>query len=87
MDETFRSNRHVPTETMPSPNISTENQPEGAARRPSDTLDREPLRDPQSGGAIPANYDAAANTRIGEEDDTRAGREGVERGNKLEGDQ
>ena len=25
--------------------------------------------------------------RIGEEDDTRAGREGVERGNKLEGDQ
>ena len=57
------------------PNISTENQPEGAARRPSDTLDREPKRDPESGGSIPADYDPVVGTRIGEEDDTAAGRE------------
>ncbi len=59
-----RQVRDVPTEKTKNPNISTENQPEGAARRPSDTLDREPKRDPESG------------TRVGEEDDTRAGRAG-----------
>jgi hypothetical protein len=35
-----------PTETQPAPNISTEHQPEGGARFPSDTLDREPERGP-----------------------------------------
>ena len=30
-----------PTETQPAPNISTEHQEAGDARRPSDTLDRE----------------------------------------------
>ena len=69
----IRSVRHVPTEVSERPNISTENQPEGAARRPSDTLDREPKRDPVSGGSIPQNYDPDSNTRIGEENDTRAG--------------
>lgn len=29
-----------PTNTQPRPNISTEHQEEGDARRPSDTLDR-----------------------------------------------
>jgi hypothetical protein len=29
-----------PTETQPAPNLSTEHQKEGDARRPSDTLDR-----------------------------------------------
>lgn len=66
--------RHVPTEKTDRPNLSTENQPEGAARRPSDTLDREPKRDPESGGSIPEDYDPATGTRVGEEGDTAAGR-------------
>jgi hypothetical protein len=33
--------RTVPTEKTRNPNISTENQPKGSARRPSDTLDRD----------------------------------------------
>jgi len=72
---TERSERHVPTENAGSPNISTESQPEGAARRPSDTLDREPKRDPLSGASVPDDYDPVAGTRVGEEDMTRAGRE------------
>jgi len=70
-----RRTRNVPTEKTRAPNISTGNQPEGSARRPSDTLDREPKRDPESGGSIPENYNPEAGTRVGEEDDTRAGRE------------
>jgi hypothetical protein len=66
--------RAVPTEKTRNPNLSTENQPEGAARRPSDTLDREPKRDPDSGGSIPQNYNPERGTRTGEEDDTAAGR-------------
>lgn len=65
-----------PTEKTKNPNISTENQPEGSARRPSDTLDREPKRDPESGGSIPADYNPQSGTRVGEEGDTRAGRDG-----------
>ncbi len=72
----FRKIGDVPTEKTKNPNISTENQPEGAARRPSDTLDREPKRDPDSGGSIPANYNPASGTRVGEEKDTEAGRHG-----------
>lgn len=72
----FRKVGEVPTEKTKNPNISTENQPEGAARRPSDTLDREPKRDPESGGSIPADYNPESGTRTGEEKDTRAGREG-----------
>ncbi|MBO9575718.1 MAG: hypothetical protein J7494_08285 [Sphingobium sp.] len=34
MHEKFRSKRHVPTEVTDRPNISTENQREGAASRP-----------------------------------------------------
>lgn len=30
-----------PTETQPAPNLSTEHQRDGDARRPSDTLDRD----------------------------------------------
>ncbi|WP_286749237.1 hypothetical protein [Sphingopyxis sp. SCN 67-31] len=71
-----RTVRDVPTEKTKNPNISTENQPEGAARRPSDTLDREPKRDPESGGSIPEDYNPESGTRVGEEDDTRAGRAG-----------
>ena len=48
----FRKVREVPTKVIKNPNISTENQPEGAARRPGDTLDREPARDPESGGSV-----------------------------------
>ena len=70
----FRKTREVPTEKTANPNISTENQPEGAARRPSDALDREPKRDPESGGSIPENYNPERGTRVGEENDTRAGR-------------
>ena len=33
--------RDTPTYHTHHPNISTENQPAGAARRPSDTLDRQ----------------------------------------------
>jgi hypothetical protein len=51
-----RSERNVPSEA-PGANISTGNQPEGAARRPSDTLDREPKRDPGRGAPIPDDYD------------------------------
>ncbi len=56
-----------PTQTQPNPNISTEHQKEGDARRPSDTLDREPKRDPVSGAAIPSNYNPETMTRVGEE--------------------
>lgn len=78
MTDTTRGERDQPTGQTRAPNISTENQPEGAARRPSDTLDREPDRDPLSGGAIPSNYDPEAMTRRGEEEDSRAGQEGAD---------
>lgn len=32
---------HKPTETQPEPNISTEHQKTGDARRPGETLDRD----------------------------------------------
>ncbi|HET6526860.1 hypothetical protein [Sphingopyxis sp.] len=73
--EKERKVHRVPTQKTRNPNISTENQPEGAARRPSDTLDREPKRDPLSGGAVSADYNPESGTRVGEEDDTRAGRD------------
>ena len=79
MTEGSRKVRDVPSETIPNPNISTENQPEGAGRRPSDTLDREPKRDPQSGGSIPDDYDPDTMTREGEETDSKAGRMGAGR--------
>ena len=75
MNASFRDSRERPTAHTRNPNISTENQPEGAARRPSDTLDRAPERDPISGGTIPSDYDPVAMTRRGEQDDSRAGRE------------
>jgi len=71
-----RREAHAPS-GIDNPNISTENQPEGAARRPSDTLDREPKRDPRTGQTIPDDYDPETNTRIGDEDETRAGRIGA----------
>ena len=53
-----------PTETQPSPNISTEHQNAGDARRPSDVLDRKNVkRDPDSGAPIPADYDPKAQER------------------------
>ncbi len=79
MGQTHRSGRNVPSETIVRPNISTENQPEGAARRPSDTLDREPKRDPLSGASIPSNYDPETMTRVGEARDSAAGRQGAGR--------
>lgn len=79
MTDEARKVGSVSTGTQNSPNISTENQPEGAARRPSDTLDREPKRDPLSGASIPSNYDPETSTRIGEEEDSAAGREGANR--------
>lgn len=82
MKDKPRSERIVPTEQTRDPNISTENQPEGAARRPSDTLDREPDRDPLSGGSIPSNYNPKTMTRRGEEEDSRAG-EDIQQGDKT----
>ena len=75
MEDQFHSERAVPTENTRRPNISTENQPQGAARRPSDTLDREPARDPVSGGAVSSDYNPETMTRRGEENETRAGHE------------
>lgn len=50
-----------PTKTQPSPNISTEHQNEGDARRPRDVLDRDDAkRDPVSGATIPDDYDPEA---------------------------
>ncbi|MGN6268515.1 MAG: hypothetical protein ACTHM0_01315 [Sphingomonas sp.] len=69
--------RRVPTDTDQPTNLSVENQPSGSARRPRDTLDREPERDPKSGGTIPSDYNPHTMTRRGEERDTRAGREGA----------
>ena len=40
-----------------APNIHTEHQEEGDAAAPRDVLDRDPKRDPQSGGTIPDDYD------------------------------
>lgn len=77
MDEPDRTKRDVPTQQTRNPNISTDNQPPGAARRPSATLDREPERDPLSGGSIPSNYNPETMTRRGEEQDSRAGQEGA----------
>ena len=59
-----------PTRTQPRPNLSTEHQDEGDARRPRDTLDREPKRDPASGATIPSDYNPKTMTRVGEEDDS-----------------
>ena len=39
-----------PTETQPAPNLSTEHQRPGDARRPSDTLDREQAPEADDGG-------------------------------------
>lgn len=72
----FRKVGDVPTEKTKGPNLSTENQPEGAARRPSDTLDREPRRDPESGASILEDYNPESGTRVGEEEDSAAGRHG-----------
>lgn len=48
------------TQTQPRPNISTEHQDEGDARRPRDVLDRDDAkRDPESGLTIPDDYDPA----------------------------
>jgi len=69
--------RRVPTRADAPTNLSVENQPGGSARRPRDTLDRDPKRDPLSGGTIPTDYDPHTMTRRGEEQDTRAGREGA----------
>jgi len=69
--------RDIPTDTVEPSNRSVENQPSGSGRRPRDTLDREPKRDPESGGTIPDDYDPQTMTRRGEEGDTRAGREGA----------
>jgi len=74
-----RNERHVPSENAASPNISTENQPKGAARRPSDTLDREPKRDPISGASIPDDYNPETMTRVGDEQATKAARDGAGR--------
>lgn len=40
MNEDNSDRRVIATEQTRDPNISTENQPKGSARRPSDTLDR-----------------------------------------------
>lgn len=77
MADTSRDERHVPSKVGSNPNLSTENQPKGSGRRPSDTLDREPKRDQLSGASIPDNYNPETMTRVGEEDDTRAGRLGA----------
>ena len=53
-----------PTETQPRPNISTEHQKDGDARRPRDVLDRTNVkRDPESGNPIPDDYDPEAQAR------------------------
>ncbi len=84
MEDPSRSEAPVPTEHSRGANISTENQPEGGARRPSATLDREPARDLVSGGSIPADYDPQPMTRTGEEQDSRAGRDGVGEENRRD---
>lgn len=71
-----RQTRNKSAQSRVTSNISTENQPKGSARRPSDTLDREPKRDPESGASIADDYNPEAGTRVGEERDTQAGREG-----------
>ncbi|MBZ9647090.1 hypothetical protein K9B33_06015 [Sphingobium sp. 3R8] len=78
MEDKSRRKRTVPTEQTRDPNISTENQPGGAARRPSDTLDREPAHDPVSGGAISSDYNSEAMTRRNEERNSSAGRDQTE---------
>lgn len=77
MTATDPDKRVVPTEQSRDPNMSTENQPKGSARRPSDTLDRIPDRDPVSGGTIPSDYNPDSMTRRGEEKDSRAARGGT----------
>jgi hypothetical protein len=58
--------RDKATETQPHPNISTEHQKDGDARRPRDVLDRDDAkRDPQSGAPIPTDYDPKAQQRNG----------------------
>jgi hypothetical protein len=55
-----------PTKTQPNPNISTEHQNEGDARRPSDVLDRKNVkRDPDSGAPIPSDFDPDAQRKAG----------------------
>jgi len=62
MNDTDRE-RDVPAHSVEPTNRSVENQPGGSGRRPRDTLDREPKRDPRSGGTIPDDYDPDTMTR------------------------
>lgn len=71
MNDNARKIRDVPTQATHNPNISTENQPEGAARRPSDTLDQEPISD----GAVLSDDDPVPATWHREENDTPTGQE------------
>ncbi|MBT0667605.1 hypothetical protein HT136_04395 [Novosphingobium profundi] len=84
MDKARRKSE-LPTQQSRNPNISTEKRPGGAARRSRGTLDREARRDPLSGGCAPDYHDPDAMTRKGEEDDTRAGRDGAGRSNARDG--
>lgn len=52
-----------PTKTQPNPNLSTEHQAEGDARRPRDVLDRDANRASESGATIPDDYDEHAQSR------------------------
>ena len=45
-----------PTHTQPRPNISTEHQEHGDARRPADTLDRDVTRRAPAGQPAPDSY-------------------------------
>ena len=52
---------HKPTETQPRPNISTEHQQSGDARRPSDTLDKDqPADRPEAPNHTPGGNDQEA---------------------------
>lgn len=50
------ADEHRPTHTQPRPNISTEHQADGDARRPSDTLDRDVTRRGPGGRPEPETY-------------------------------
>ncbi len=67
----------IPTEQTRNPNISTENQPKGTARRPSDTLDRTPAHSSGRDGRGSVGADPEADQSVAGEGEARADGEAV----------
>ncbi|ALR20978.1 hypothetical protein [Sphingobium baderi] len=69
--------RDVPADITRNVNISTENQPKGAARNPSDTLDRDEMPRGPLGDARPDSAKGKGTTKGGQPPEDVENRPGV----------